>query len=1110
MSSVRRLVLICVILVVGAPRSPLAEVTYGQFVLPPDLKIELFADETQLADPVAICLDEQGRLYVAETGRAQRGVEENRRGDEWLDDDLASQTVADRRRMIQKWAPTFPGGLDYFTKYSEQLRLLEDTDNDGRADHSTIFASGFNDVVDGLAAGVIARQGEIYFACIPNLYRLRDRDRDGQADEREVIHHGFGVRHAFYGHDLHGLVWGPDGKLYFSMGDRGFHVETPQGHTLHSPDRGAVLRCNPDGSDLEVFASGLRNPQELAFDAFGNLFTGDNNSDAGDKARLVYLPEGSDSGWRMEYQYMNDPYPRGPWSSEKLWHPQHTGQPAWILPPIAWITDGPSGMVYYPGVGLPERYQGHFFLCDFRGDATSQVVSFAVRPIGAGFEMVDARPFLQKMTVTDVDFGYDGKMYVADFITGWDVKGAGKIHTVHAPEHVNDSVTGQVQELFREGFVHREIGELVALFSHPDMRVRLQAQFTVAEHGPAATEAVQMIAGQGTQQLARLHAIWCLGQIGEQDTNVVGRLLPLLSDADAEIRAQTAKVLGENSSLLAAPHLVELLGDESLRVRAFAAQALGKLGDRNAVDSILEMLEQNADEDVFLRHGGVMGLTGIGDAENLLEHADHPSRSVRLAVLLALRRMKDSRLGRFLDDPDPLLVAEAARAIHDLPLPAAMPKLAALIEPSVPSRFPDQPDVQWSLVRRVLNANFRLGQPQHAMALSLFAANPIHALPFRSESLDHLLNWTRPPARDAVLGHLQDLPPRDPNQLAEVLQPSFSRLLNDTQAEVFTRTTQLATSLGIEVDNDAFFQWLRDDEQPIETRIAALNLLAERVGPLRDSCVEIALGDDHPVLRAAGRDIVAKTDATGALELFAQTLGFGTTLEQQRALATLASMELPGADQLIESQFDQLLKKKLAPPLHLDVLEAARERRTKSLQQRLAEYEEAVTPDDPLTQYQWALEGGDCDRGRAVFFNNTSVQCQRCHAAEGRRAGDVGPDLSDIGAKKDRKYLLESIVEPNRTLAEGYRYSSIITEDGIMYAGRVLQESANEIRLQVEPQGEVSILVESIVERAPGISSMPNRLVERLEPNELRDLIEFLAQQKKTPASPPGPNDSPE
>src|SRR5439155_1141272 len=119
----------------------------------------------------------------------------------------------------------------------------------------------------------------------------------GQADQRDKLHHGFGVHVGFLGHDLHGLRFGPDGKLYFSIGDRGTNVKDAE-KPVFLPDMGCVMRCNPDGTELEVYAQGLRNPQELAFDECGNLFTCDNNSDAGDKARCVYVVRNGDSGVR--------------------------------------------------------------------------------------------------------------------------------------------------------------------------------------------------------------------------------------------------------------------------------------------------------------------------------------------------------------------------------------------------------------------------------------------------------------------------------------------------------------------------------------------------------------------------------------------------------------------------------------------------------------------------------------------------------------------------------------------------------------------------------------------------------------------------------------------
>ena len=169
------------------------------------------------------------------------------------------------------------------------------------------------------------------------------------------------------------------------------NVTTKEGKHLFAPDCGSVLRCEPDGSNLEIFATGLRNPQELAFDNYGNLFTCDNNSDGGDKARWVHVVEGGDSGWRMGYQYLDFPTSRGPWNAEKLWHPRWDGQAAYIVPPIINISDGPSGLAHDPGTGLPAKYRDHFFLADFRGGAgNSGVRSFANKPKGASFELVDA------------------------------------------------------------------------------------------------------------------------------------------------------------------------------------------------------------------------------------------------------------------------------------------------------------------------------------------------------------------------------------------------------------------------------------------------------------------------------------------------------------------------------------------------------------------------------------------------------------------------------------------------------------------------------------------------------------------------------------------------
>jgi putative membrane-bound dehydrogenase-like protein len=652
----------------------------------------LFAKEPLVADPVAFCFGDDGRLYIAESARQEVGIEDNRSSSFWLMDDLQSQTVDDRLRMYEKWASKREGGMDYYRREDDRVRVIEDSNRDGRADRQSMFAGPFREPLDGTGAGVIAREGEVWYTNIPHLWRLIDRDGDGVAEAKDAVFSGFGVRVALRGHDMHGLAWGPDGKLYWSIGDRGYHVTLPDGSVVADPRSGAVFRCNPDGTNFEVFCRSLRNPQELAFDDFGNLFTGDNNSDGGDKARIVYCAEAGETGWSMDYQSLEGSNSRGPWNQEDTWAmrpdlaPDRVTayspvQPAWTLPPLSHVGSGPSGLVHYPGLGLPERYRGAFFLCDFLGgDAYSRVLAFKAEPFGAGFRIVDVHPFIENVLPTDVDFGYDGKMYVSDWGGGWYSKGYGEIYSVWDPAAVGDPRIAEVTTLFREGFRARETAELRSLLSHADQRVRLRAQFALAERGPEVVEALTREAATNPHRLARIHAMWALGMIAGDGLwpNAVRGLVDRLDDVDAEVRAQAAKVIGEARFAGAVKPLVRLLTDESLRTRYFAAMALGRLGAKEGHAPIVAMLAENDGRDVFLRHAGVAALAWLNQREETRKLVTEPQVELRLCAALVLRRWRDPELSRLLQDGDDRVVAEAARAINDVPIPEGMPKLVEL------------------------------------------------------------------------------------------------------------------------------------------------------------------------------------------------------------------------------------------------------------------------------------------------------------------------------------------------------------------------------------------------------------------------------------------------
>lgn len=1050
--------------------------------IPGDLKIETFAAEPLLLNPVAFWIDVKGRFYVAETFRLHAGVTDIRSHMDWLNDDLASRTVEDRVAMYRKHL-----GKDFptYAQFEDRLRLLEDTNGDGKADRSVVFADGFKDAADGIGAGVIERKGSVWFTCIPDLWRLRDSNGDGKAEVRERLQHGFGVHVGFLGHDLHGLRFGPDGKLYFSIGDRGLNVATASG-PVQSLDTGAVLRCDPDGSNLEVFASGLRNPQELAFDDYGNLFTVDNNSDSGDQARAVHLVEGGDSGWRIGYQFIERPVSRGPWNAEKLWHPQWSGQAAFIVPPLANITDGPSGFTRNPGTGLSERYADRFFVCDFRGGSgNSGIRSFRLKPKGASFEVTDADQFVWTVLATDVEFGPDGALYFCDWVEGWEKPNKGRIYKLTQLADQGHPLAAETARLLREGMPGRSIEELLKLLAFADQRVRQEAQFELADRGGAAIAALEKLAGDAAQpRIARVHAIWCLGQIGRGNAGARASLPNLLTAEDSEIRAQSAKVLGDAKDARGADRLIGLLADPEPRVRMLAAISLGRLRRPDAIPAAIKMLAENADRDPYLRHAGVMALAGAGDVARLLEFAADPEPAARMGVLLALRRLAHRELARFLNDSDPRIVLEAVRAIHDVPVLDAMPALAGLGESA---------GYEDALLKRVLAANFRVGGAECAGRIAAIAVAPKASAMVREEALFELSHWAEPPVLDRVVGVWRPIAGRSPDAAAAALEPHYQALLNGPTELMASLTADAIGRLKVKIAAGELKAIVANPKKPGGLRVRALRALDALGDPGIAGAVKIAVADPNGTVRTGGLELLAKLDPREAAPLLGKIVDQGSRSEQQSVLAILGGMRLAEADSVIVDRLQKLIAGNLQPELALDVLEASRARSENPRIRALLEKFQAAKPKaDPLADYREALVGGNAGRGLAIFRENAQAQCIRCHKVRGT-GGEVGPDLTGIGAKQKREYLLESMVVPGAQIAKGFETIVIAKSDGSVVTGILKNDERDKLRLITAEGKFVEVSKNEIEEQKRGASAMPLDLVKQLTKPQIRDLVEYLA-----------------
>jgi len=1030
----------------AAPRA-MPEVEQG-------LVVQTWASDPMLVDPVAFCIDARGRVFVAETARQERGVEDTRSQPYWNLDDISLQTLDDRLAMYRKWAHKRPNGMAHYTEYEDRIRLLVDEDGDGVADSSTIYSGGYDEPLDGTGSGVLAHRGTIYYTNIPHLWMLRDTDDDGVADVKESLLEGFGIRIALRGHDMHGLTWGPDGRLYWSIGDRGYNVVNREGIRLKDPTSGAVFRCEPDGSNLEVFHTGLRNPQELAFDDYGVLFTGDNNSDAADRARLVHVAEGGQTGWRMEYQTLDGVNSRGPWVQEGLWETRHEHRPAWSLPPVAHVGNGPSGLVHYPGLGLDDRYDDHFFLCNFSGSpGHSQVKSFAVEPDGAGYAVTDVHDFAAKVLCTDVDFGYDGRMYISDWVEGWEQAENGRVLTVHDPRYVDDPAIAESRELFMTGFEELEDARLAGLLGHDDQRVRLQAQFELAWRGEGSIDRFAHVARSDDRQLARLHAIWGLGmtaRVADQSAAVTEVLLPLLRDRDPEVRGQVARVLGETGDREVGVDLVELIFDPEPRVVYHATMAVGRLGFAEGLDAITEMIWSNDNQDLLLRHAGVMALAWLDDREALLALSRDEFPAVRLAVLLALRRMEDPAVDVFLQDPDPFIAAEAARAINDIPIDEAMPSLVdqlRIFQDDAPSstmhEAPEQERI--AVLRRALNAGMRSGRNEDAAAVAGVALNASNPIAMRREAVAVLADWSEPSVRDRVNGAYRPVPEADRDLASwnRVLARTLPRLVQDEDAELSAAARELAGEQSITLDQSVTWSILVDPEAGSRERIACLRQF-ESDPDFVDKAMRAAMDADDVHVRAAGLSLLAQRDPETAIQEIKTDLKWSGIPHRQQAIRVLGEIDSAAAGHVLLDLVGQVRTGQLPTALHVDVLEIARHRQGDALELLLS----LAESEDDTAWYESAWVGGDSERGRALVLYHPGAACIRCHVIDGH-GGIAGPDLSMVGERLDRAELLESIIHPGSVITEGY--------------------------------GDVSAMPE---------------MTEHLDPREVRDIVEYLSTRR--------------
>jgi quinoprotein glucose dehydrogenase len=1070
------------------------------------LELSLWASDSLVQDPVAISVAPNGQIYYASSKRLTNSEFDIRGHRDWMVASISFQTVEDRRAFLRK---TFAnenedskrflkdlnndGVRDWkdLTVEKEEIWFVEDQSGNGFADRAQMYLQDFSEEITDLANGVEFHNGEVYISVGPDLWRTKDDDGDGIADWTQSISHGFAVHIGFGAHGMSGVKTGPDGRIWWGIGDIGMNVVDREGKHWKYPNRGVVVRSEPDGSNFEVFAHGVRNTHEFVFDKYGNVISVDNDGDhKGERERLVYLIDGSDTGWRINWQFgkYTDPDNNAykVWMDEKMHLPRWEGQAAYFLPPIMNYVNGPTGMVYNPGTALGPVWKDHFFIAEFRGGpAISPIHAFTLKKDGASYSLDTTMEVVKGLLPTGLDFGPDGALYFGDWINGWSTKNEGRIWKLDMPSEKKSDIRIETNRLVQEDFSKVDFPKLRVCLGHRDMRIRQKAQFELVERGEKGYDVFVDVLRNSGYTLARIHSMWGIAQLARNGDKEKAKIfINFLKDKDLEICAQAAKMLGDVKYKPAVPILIAALKNLDPRVQMFCAEALGRIEEPNAVIPILQMLEKDEGKDTWLRAAGMIALGRIGRASPLFALVDSDSKSQRTIAVVALRKMGNPVIAEFLNDPDEYIVTEAARGINDdFSIEEALPALANVLKET---RFTSE-----ALLRRAINANIRVGESENITLLIEFIKRKSAPSDMRAEAIEALSTWAKPSVFDRVDGRYRGVIERDGSAVKSVFSENVNTLLQEDDYAIQYATVNAIARMGIKEKSPELLTLIGVSKNP-KVRSAVLVAMNKLSANELEAALEIGLKDKENTVRSKALEILpdSKIEEGKAVLLFGKIINNGSVEEQQAAFTALQKFKSKAAYDLMEKYLDELIKGTLKPELSLDVLVAVEKNGDAKLLEKLKIYHDSKPMTDPLSLFQETLAGGNEEKGQFVFYNNEAAQCTKCHAIF-EYGGNAGPGLEDLGKRLTKKQILASLITPSSEYAIGYEVVSLTLKDGTNEAGIVMERTKEHVKLKLGKEDIRTIPQVDIAESQSLPSSMlPMGSV--LKKKEIRDLVAFL------------------
>ncbi|HET6324836.1 MAG TPA: PVC-type heme-binding CxxCH protein [Planctomycetaceae bacterium] len=969
----------------------------------PGLEATLFASEPMMLSPTNIDVDARGRVWVCEVVNYRHRNGERPEGD--------------------------------------RILILEDTDGDGRADKSTVFYQGRD--IDS-AMGICVLGNRVIVSVSPNVFVFTDTDGDGKADKKELLFTKAGELQ--HDHTAHKFVFGPDGRLYWNMGNAEPSVYDRDGKVVkdifgnpvidggHPFHGGMAFRCEPDGSRFEVLAHNFRNNYELAVDSFGGLWQSDNDDDGNRAVRINYLLEYGNYGYRDEMTGAGWQTPRTNLEEtipERHWHQNDPG----VVPNLLVTGAGsPTGIVAYEGTLLPKPFQGQAIHADA---GPSIVRSYSIVPEAAGYKSIETVNLLSGtrdhwFRPSDVCVAPDGSLMVADWydpgVGGHrmgDIK-RGRIYRLappktpyRIPKHDFNSISGAIDAL-----------------GSPNLETRYLAWTSLQARGAAAESALNRVYSESTNPRLRARALWLLAMIDGRGSEYIARAA---KDSDADLRITALRAARRIRSDVAKT-VQTLIHDPSPHVRRECAIALRNVEGPERSKLWAELAVQHDGRDRWF-----LEALGIGAADDwdaclsawLATAGARPTsnKAGRDLVWRSRSSQTPALLETILLSPN-TPPAEMPRTLRAFDFQRGSTKQPVLARLAFSEAQPGQ--VTGNLIR---------GEALARLDRNDVVNNPEHVATFKA-----FLDSQR--GKPRLVDLLERF--RVPGYSADLLAVAQSH----PQSNLGVRATRLLFDLG--------------DRSPIE---AALN--SHDLKSIEETVAALSSSEDP---RAAKVLWPVVDDAKRPLDIRRQAI---------RALARSRR----GADEVLlraeQGRLDASLREAASASVYASASDAIRARAIKAFPLPPALDSRPLPPVRQLLRRR-----GDARKGEIVFA--TIGTCAKCHVVNGQ-GKEVGPNLSEIGAKLSRPAIYESILFPSAGISHNFAAYTVVLTNGNAVSGILVSRTPDSIAIKGIDAITRTFRMSEVEEiKEQSVSLMPADLQKAMTADDLVNVVEYLTTLKAT------------